>query len=161
MAAPSNFPTDLPERTQAPSGGGHSWKDRNCPNARGCWSFSLSSYSLKTSDKVILARRICMLAILGVRTALSILSIIWEAWGRRIVSFVLGSILAVLGFFFIAWCLVQIGDAKGYRKVLGMRIVSYSFLVDMLRRNSLLTSSRGGGTLISSCCFVRSFMLDC
>jgi hypothetical protein len=65
-----------------------------------------------------------MLVILGLRTAISVLSIVGHAFGGRVLSLVLGSVLAVLGFLFIAWCLATIGDAKGYRKVLGLRVVS-------------------------------------
>jgi hypothetical protein len=127
MNNPSAYPSDLPERSHAPAGA--NWKARNCPNMRSCWSISLSSYSLKTTDKAVLARRICMLIILGLRTAISVLSIIGHAFGGRVLSLVIGSVLAVLGFLFIAWCLATIGDAKGYRKVLGLRVVS-------LRRSS-------------------------
>lgn len=121
--APTSFPTELPPRTQPVAG--QTWKQRNCPGMRSCWTFSLSSYSLKTSDTAVLARRICMITILGLRTAMSVLAIIYDAYGRRLVSFILGVILAVLGFLFIAWCLAVIGEMKGYRKVLGARIVRF------------------------------------
>lgn len=77
----------------------------------------------------MLARRICMIAILGIRTAISIIAIIRDVWGARIVNLIVGSILAVLGFLFIAWCLAKIGDAKGHRKVLGIRVVCLTSLV--------------------------------
>ncbi|KAH7126580.1 hypothetical protein B0J11DRAFT_281027 [Dendryphion nanum] len=126
MAVPSTFPTDLPERpTQQPAGG--SWKERNCPGMRSCWSISFHSYSLKTSDKIVLARRICMIAILVIRTAVSVLTIIGHAWGGRLLSLIMGTIFAVIGFFFIAWCLAVIGDAKGTRKVFGFNVERLHF----------------------------------
>ncbi|KAF2184226.1 hypothetical protein K469DRAFT_688728 [Zopfia rhizophila CBS 207.26] len=131
MAAASSFPEDLPPRTQAASSGA-SWKDRNCPNMRSCWDISLQSYSLHTSDKAILSRHICMILILLVRLCLSILSVVGNAWGSAIVSFVLGSILAVLGFLFIAWCLAKIGEAQGHRRVLGMRVGRWQFDIFLL-----------------------------
>ncbi|PSN71802.1 hypothetical protein BS50DRAFT_235928 [Corynespora cassiicola Philippines] len=121
MAVPSAFPSELPPRASP------SWKDRNCPNMRSCWTISISSYSLKTSDKAVLARRICMIAILAIRTAIAVLSIIGNAWGARVVSVIVGTILGVIGFFFIAWCLAKIGDAQGYRKVLGVRVGRWHF----------------------------------
>jgi hypothetical protein len=130
MNTPSAYPSELPERTNAPASG--SWKSRNCPGMRSCWSISLSSYSLKTSDKAVLARRICMLVILGLRTATSVLSIVGHAFGGRVLSLVLGSVFAVLGFLFIAWCLATIGDAKGVRKVLGLKVVSSSLFASRL-----------------------------
>jgi hypothetical protein len=66
-----------------------------------------------------------MLVILGLRTAISVLSIVGHGFGGRILSLVLGSVFAVLGFLFIAWCLATIGDAKGVRTVLGLRVVSW------------------------------------
>lgn len=65
-----------------------------------------------------------MLVVLGIRTAISVLAIIGDAWGGRLLSLILGTIFAVLGFFFIAWCLAVIGDAQGYRKVFGFNVVS-------------------------------------
>ncbi|KAI1455629.1 hypothetical protein F4805DRAFT_435574 [Annulohypoxylon moriforme] len=120
MAANSQaFPEELPPRPEQ-----RSWKDRNCPGSRGCWNFNWEAYSLATSDKVLLARRICMIATLAVRTALSVLGIIFRAYSNAIVGTIIGSILAAIGFIFIAWCLASIGEAKGTRKVLGTSVVS-------------------------------------
>jgi hypothetical protein len=113
----STFPQDLPPRETT-------WKDRNCPGMRGCWSFSLSSFSLATSDTAVLARRICMIVVLGLRTAISIWDAVWSGIKVQIVGLIISCILGVLGFFFIAWCLARIGEATGYRKVLGARVVS-------------------------------------
>ncbi|KAF6821747.1 hypothetical protein CMUS01_11360 [Colletotrichum musicola] len=102
--------------------GGGSFKDRTCPNMRGCWSFSWEAYSLKTSDKAALLRRICMIIILAIRTAMSVLSIVRDIIASQIVSLIIGIILAVIGFLFIAWCLACIGQAEGRRKVLGIMV---------------------------------------
>lgn len=94
---------------------------------RSCWSFSWESYSLNTSDPAVIIRRLCMWAILLVRTAISILSVMFRAYGGYIVSMALGVILGVLGFFFIAYCLALIGEVQGRRKVMGVLLVSLEF----------------------------------
>ena len=91
---------------------------------RTCWHFSWEAYNLKTSDTAVLLRRICMWVVLILRTFLSILAIIVDAYGGRIVSMIVGIILAVIGFLFIAWCLATIGEAKGRRRVCGVMVVS-------------------------------------
>jgi uncharacterized membrane protein (UPF0136 family) len=58
------------------------------------------------------------------RTALSVLSIIRGFVGGLVVWSIVNIILGVLVFFFIAWCLAVIGEAKGRRKALGVTIVS-------------------------------------
>ncbi|KAK8076706.1 hypothetical protein PG994_003978 [Apiospora phragmitis] len=94
---------------------------------RTCWAFSWEAYSLGTADKAQLCRRACMWVILLVRTAMSVLSIVRDAlWGNW-VSVVVFSILAVLGFFFIAWCLAQIGEVRGRRRVLGVMVGRWHF----------------------------------
>lgn len=155
--APSNFQTGLPLHTQQTSG--ESWKDRNCPGMRTCWSFSVDSFSLNTSDKAVLARRICMLAVLGVRTAMSVLSIILEAFGIHLVGLIIGIILGLIGFFFIAWCLARIGDAEGSRKVLGARIVSCGRSLHFCSLFLLLTRCRVVGILTCFCLPWLSFTL--
>ncbi|KAI0109360.1 hypothetical protein F4776DRAFT_643563 [Hypoxylon sp. NC0597] len=123
MAAHSSaFPQELPPRPEQTT-----WRERNCPGFRGCWSFSWDAYSLATSDKAVLARRICMITTLGVRTALSILGVIFKAYSGSIVGMVIGIVLAVLGFLFVAWCLACIGGATGTRKVLGMSVGRWHF----------------------------------
>ncbi|KAK8108459.1 hypothetical protein PG984_014260 [Apiospora sp. TS-2023a] len=124
----SSFPQELPPRPGGNNAGaGGSWKDRNCPNMRTCWAFSWEAYSLNTSDKAQLCRRICMWAILLVRTAMSVLGIVRDALWGHFVSVVIFSILAVLGFFFIAWCLAQIGEVRGRRRVLGIMVGRWHF----------------------------------
>ncbi|KAF2870629.1 hypothetical protein BDV95DRAFT_495891 [Massariosphaeria phaeospora] len=123
MAAPSSFPSDLPPRSQP----GRSFKDRHCPGMRGCWSINLASYSLRTSDKAVLSRRACMYTILGLRTVVSIWRCVVDALEFRWGSFAIDIILTIIGFFFIAWCLAQIGDAVGWRRVLGVRVGRWHF----------------------------------
>lgn len=65
-----------------------------------------------------------MWVVLILRTFLSVLAIIATAYGGQIVSMIVGIILAVLGFLFIAWCLATIGEAKGRRRVFGYMVVS-------------------------------------
>lgn len=139
----SSFPQDLPPRPE-----GRSWKERNCPGMRTCWHFSWDAYSLKTSDMAVLLRRICMWIVLALRTFLSILAIIVDAYGGRLVSMIVGIILAVIGFLFIAWCLATIGEAKGRRRVLGIMVVSKPSRQVVL---SPVTDAftRAGGTSIS------------
>lgn len=65
-----------------------------------------------------------MIVILGLRVAMSALSIWSAVISESIAGIVIYSVLAVLGTWFIAWCLVQIGDATGERRVFGKLIVS-------------------------------------
>ncbi|GKT40565.1 uncharacterized protein ColSpa_00746 [Colletotrichum spaethianum] len=111
---------------------GGSMKDRMCPNMRGCWSFSWEAYSLKTSDKAVLFRRICMYVILGIRTAMSVIGVVRDIVHAQIVSLILGIILGVIGFFFIAWCLAVIGQSEGRRKVLGIMVGRWHFDIFLL-----------------------------
>ncbi|KAI4863433.1 hypothetical protein F4820DRAFT_427071 [Hypoxylon rubiginosum] len=116
-----SFPEDLPPRPES------SWRERNCPGFRGCFDFSWEAYSLYTSDPLALARRICMITTLGVRTALSILGFFFGAYGGSIAGLVFSSIFAVIGFFFVAWCLARIGEAQGTRKVFGISMGRWHF----------------------------------
>ena len=120
---PSAFPSELPPRSAPPAAAGGSWKDRNCPQMRNCWSFSLSSYSLKDVDNATRLRHICMLVILALRVVMSVLSVVSSAGNGRIAAAVIYALLGVLGIWFIAWCLATIGDAKGERRVVGLMIV--------------------------------------
>ena len=101
-----------------------SWKDRNCPNMRICWSFSWEAYDLRTSDRALFLRRLAMGSILVIRTFLSILSIFRQAWGGFLASVIVGVILTILNFFFIGWCLAKIGEAEDERRVFGKLVVS-------------------------------------
>lgn len=118
----SAFPQELPPR---PSQDNRSWKNRNCPNMRTCWHFSLRSYDPRnTPNKRTLFRKISMILILALRTALSVLSLISAIRAMNIAKIVIYAILSVLGFWFVAWCLAEIGEATGERQVLGRMIVS-------------------------------------
>lgn len=112
-----SFPAELPPR---PEGRG---MRRMCPGYRAFWpGFSIASYSLKTGgDKELLIRRLCMIAILLIRTANSIfvlvLDVLWHHW----VQFIIGIIISIVGFLIVAHCLHLIGSMSGgSRRVLGM-----------------------------------------
>ncbi|KAK1964124.1 hypothetical protein LY78DRAFT_583212 [Colletotrichum sublineola] len=113
-------------------GGGGSLKDRMCPNMRGCWSFSCEAYSLNTADKAVLFRRICMYITLGTRTAVSVLGVVGGIAHDRVLGAILGIVLGVVGFLFIAWCLAVIGQAEGRRKVLGIMVGRLHFDIFLL-----------------------------
>ncbi|KAK5131530.1 hypothetical protein LTR08_000857 [Meristemomyces frigidus] len=118
----SAFPSELPSRSP-----NQSFKERHCPNMRGCWSFSFAAFSLKTTEKAQFARRVCMILTLAERTALSVLSIIHRGYGGLLTTVIIGSIVAVIGFFFIAWCLATIGEARGVRKVMSVYLGRWHF----------------------------------
>ncbi|CAI6336196.1 unnamed protein product [Periconia digitata] len=105
-----------------PTSSSQTFQQRTCPNMRSCWNFSYHSFSLRTSDRRTLYRRISMIVILLTRLALSIISIFFHLWGGELISVIVGSILTVLGFLFVAWCLTVIGEAQGGRKVMGLMI---------------------------------------
>lgn len=119
----SSFPSDLPPRS-APPPSGQSWKERNCPGMRTCWSFSFSSYSLKDVDNGVRLRRICMITVLALRTVISVLSCVAAAAQGHIAGVVIYAIIGVIGLWFIAWCLARIGDCTGQRRVFGVVVVS-------------------------------------
>ncbi|KAM5353967.1 hypothetical protein ACJ41O_000617 [Fusarium nematophilum] len=109
------------------TGSSGSWKERNCPNMRTCWSFSWNAYNPVTSDKAAMVRRLSMCLTLFVRTFLSILGICRNAYGTVVVSVVVGVILTILNFFFIGWCLAKIGEAQGERRVFGKLVGRFAF----------------------------------
>lgn len=121
----STFPQDLPPREQ-------SWKDRNCPGMTGYFSFRLSSYSLQTSDKAVLARRVCMLTILLLRTAISVKEVVWAAIRLNIAWLIINIVFGIISFFFVAMALEKIGEAQGRRKVLGILVGRWHFDVFLL-----------------------------
>ncbi|KAK8087368.1 hypothetical protein PG994_002342 [Apiospora phragmitis] len=117
--------SSLPPR---PAGQGVSWQQRNCPNARFCWPFDWASWTLDTGgDGAALLHRVCMWITLATRTALAVFSLVFLFVGFQIGSFVINVIIAVLGFFFIAWCLARIGDAVGERRVMGALVGRWHF----------------------------------
>ncbi|KAK2025930.1 hypothetical protein LX32DRAFT_695980 [Colletotrichum zoysiae] len=106
---------------------GTSLKDRMCRNVRGFWSFSLKAYSLKTTDKAVVSRRVCMYVTLGTRTAISVVGVVGDIARDRVLGAVLGVVLGVVGFLFVAWCLGVVGQAEGRRKVLGAMVKRLHF----------------------------------
>ena len=139
---PSAFPQDLPPRTKPPSSG--SWKQRNCPNMRACWHVSPSSYNPRgCPDKRTFWRRIAMIFILLARTAMSALTLVMAVFSNNIAAIVIYAILAVLGFWFVAWCLALIGDAGGERKVLGRVVVGVLCPSRLLINHSLRYGTLG------------------
>ncbi|KAK8009495.1 hypothetical protein PG991_012046 [Apiospora marii] len=111
-----------------PAGQGVAWQQRNCPNARFCWPFDWSSWTLDTGgDGPALMRRLCMWVTLATRTALAVFSLVFLFVGFAVGEFVVHVILDVLGFFFIAWCLARIGDAVGERRVMGRLVGRWHF----------------------------------
>lgn len=62
-----------------------------------------------------------MIVIMVLRAGLSVEAVISSETFTQLVVF---CVLAVLGLWFVAWCLAIIGDAVGERRVLGMSIVS-------------------------------------
>ncbi|KAK2049096.1 hypothetical protein LZ31DRAFT_538591 [Colletotrichum somersetense] len=106
---------------------GGSLKDRMCFNIRGCWPFSLEAYSLKTADTAVISRRVCMYVTLGTRTAISIVGVVGDIAHDRVFGAVLGIVLCITGFLFVAWCLSVIGQAEGRRKVLGAMVERLHF----------------------------------
>ncbi|KAF2428906.1 hypothetical protein EJ08DRAFT_315286 [Tothia fuscella] len=96
--------------------------NRMCPNARTCWpGITLEAFSPFNchGDTPKLMRRLCMSGVLAIRTGISILGIFYNAYGHGIGGFIVSIILTVIGFFFVAWCLKEIGNLTGQRKVLG------------------------------------------
>ncbi|KAK8038683.1 hypothetical protein PG993_007094 [Apiospora rasikravindrae] len=116
------------QQSSSSAGRGMSRNSRNCPNARFCWPFDWSSWTLDTGgDAPALMRRLCMWITLATRTALAVFSLVFLFVGFDIGGFVVNIVLDVLGFFFIAWCLARIGDAVGERRVLGTLVGRWHF----------------------------------
>ena len=85
---------------------------------------TIASYSLNTGgDKELLLRRACMIAILAIRTASTVVVIIFNPLSVGVVSIIIG----VLGFFFVAYFLHLIGSMVGERKVFGKYFTKWHF----------------------------------
>lgn len=124
---------------------------------RTCWHFSFRSYDPRNCpDKTTLFRRIAMIYVLFVRTGMSVLAVVSAILAMNIAAIVIYVVLAIIGFWFIAWCLAVIGDAQGERRVLGRLIVSYrTYVVRPPIAN--LKCFRVGSILIGSCTPLLSF----
>ncbi|KAH6651933.1 hypothetical protein BKA67DRAFT_342131 [Truncatella angustata] len=127
-ATPSaNFPQQLPPRPEP------SRRQGLCPDARFCWPFSWDSWTLNTNgDTPLLLRRLCMWITLGVRVFNYVLAFIFQLFGFHIASMIVGIILGVLSFFFIAYCLSGIGNVQGSRRVLGISANRWHYDVFLL-----------------------------
>lgn len=69
-----------------------------------------------------------MIGILAIRTAASALSIVYGGFGKiQILNLILGILLGVLFFFFVAYWLHVIGSMRGYRTVFGTRWSRWHF----------------------------------
>ncbi|KAK2748008.1 hypothetical protein CKAH01_18114 [Colletotrichum kahawae] len=108
------------------------FRERYCLFMPGGWSISWDSYSLNTSDRAVLLRRVCMYVILGTRLLLSIRATVFRAWGFELASFIIGIILGVLCLFWAAWCLAVISEAQGRRMVFGINFNRRHFDVFLL-----------------------------
>ncbi|KAK3385450.1 hypothetical protein B0H63DRAFT_560055 [Podospora didyma] len=95
-------------------------KSRKWSRIRNTCSDTLCAYSLVAPDTPQLMRRLSMWVILIVRLIISILNIIFHAYGSKIVSIIVGLTLGVLGFVIIGWCLAVIGEAKGTHRTCGI-----------------------------------------
>ncbi|KAK3939218.1 hypothetical protein QBC46DRAFT_355240 [Diplogelasinospora grovesii] len=117
---PSQF-TPAPDRAPNPSR-----KSGRRRRLRTCCSSTLSAYDLlralhPPSTRQI-CRRLCMWIIMLLRTFMSVLNITSNAFGQRVVSLVLGILLAIISFIYVGWCLAVIGEAQGSRRVCGVNI---------------------------------------
>jgi uncharacterized membrane protein len=64
-----------------------------------------------------------MSGVLAIRTGSSILGLVLRSYRHDLASFIIDIILAIIGFFFVTWCLKEIGNMSGHRRVFG-KIVS-------------------------------------
>ena len=112
----SSFPNELPPR---------SIKQRHhCTNPRTCLAFTGRAYNVFTKDKKLLARRLCTLLVLLLRLTLSgfDVSTYGTYWSEA--NLITGIVLAVLNDISIVWPLAVIGEARGVRRLFGLRVVS-------------------------------------
>ncbi|KIW22000.1 uncharacterized protein PV07_12598 [Cladophialophora immunda] len=104
------FPVDLPTRpTPTPAAARRT-------RLRGFFTFSPRSYNfIRTPDGQARVRRIVMIVILVLRSAMSALSIISAVIKRNVAGIVIYSLLAILSLWFTATCLAIIGNAADNR----------------------------------------------
>ncbi|KIW25899.1 uncharacterized protein PV07_09035 [Cladophialophora immunda] len=116
------FPDELPSRP-APSPAAARWT-----KLRGFFTFSPRSYNfIHTPDGQARVRRIAMLVILGLRSAMSALSIVSAVINGSLAGIIIYSLLAVLSLWFTATCLAIIGNAAGDRNYSGKVIKRWHF----------------------------------
>lgn len=58
--------------------------------------------------------------------------IIFNAYGSGLGGFIINIILTVLGFFFVAWCLKEVGNMSGQRRVLGRLVGRWHYDIFLL-----------------------------
>jgi hypothetical protein len=108
---------------------------RLCPAAVGCWpGLALDAFNPFNcqGNGQELARRLCMIGVLAIRTAISILWFFVRLIRADIANLIVNTIIGVLGFFFVAWCLKEIGKMSGYRRVLGKLVGRWHYDVFLL-----------------------------
>ena len=137
----SIIPTMAPIHTLADLEGPPQYRDfkfRNCPGMRSCWYIKVSSYNpfnrSSTDERV---RRTCMIVTLGSVTLLDFLWLYRQtsqliAGNGSVLGLVVGLILNLIGFFFVASCLTIIGDAESERTVMGRIVVSKAGIAALL-----------------------------
>lgn len=104
------------------------FKDRHCPGMRSCWTFDVANFNPLNRDRDDTVRRTCMLVALGCHTALDAIALFLMAIHFDVIGLVIKGVLALIGFFFMAWCLGTIGNAEGERLVFGKMVVGGSRL---------------------------------
>ena len=65
-----------------------------------------------------------MLIILAAHTLLDVIGLVLQIWSLNPFGFVISLIISLISFFFIAYCLVRIGEAEGERMVMKCNVVS-------------------------------------
>ena len=120
------FPSELPPRNYKTT-----WMQRHGFNWRSFFSMHYRSFSLLHLPNARTRwRRMSMWVIQALRFALSVILIMFTSWQypNRTAYAVGVSITSVLGFvllLFNAWCLAVIDDAVGWRRVVGVTVVSF------------------------------------
>ncbi|KAK0648991.1 hypothetical protein B0T16DRAFT_456443 [Cercophora newfieldiana] len=99
--------------------------------------------------------RLSMWLTLGFRLIVSLLTIIWQGYGGRVLSMVLGIIFGVVGFWLVAGWLGIIGSAEGRRRVFGIEWGRMQF-------DCVLVGILAGhvGVLVSAFYYIPSWMLS-
>jgi hypothetical protein len=121
-----HFPDELPARPALSPGAARWTKLRNF------FTVSPSSYNfIHTPNGQARVRRIAMVVIIGLGSALSVLNILSAVINGNVAGIVIYSLLAVLSLWFTATCLAIIGDAAGSRNYSGKWTVSCAYLTNL------------------------------